>query len=70
MPPPRLADSCGRVGSGQMVTWCYVLLGWAPADAQEASAVTRPGVAGRAPSLGTCGDVEHPERLAPPCPAC
>lgn len=39
--PPR------RASSGQMVTWCYALLGWAPTDAQEASAVTREGVAGQ-----------------------
>lgn len=42
MPP---ADPHGKAGLGQMVTWCHVLLGWAPGRCPGGlSAVTRPGL--------------------------
>lgn len=52
-----------------MVTWCHVLLGWAPGRRPGGlSAVTRPGLGlltyyELGTFLGACGDMGHPERV-------
>lgn len=52
-----------------MVTWCHVLLGWAPGRRPGGlSAVTRPGLGlltyyEPGTFLGACGDMGHPERV-------